>query len=110
VVVTNTLGRIVTFILLYLAAGVLSCDGRTVIAVAGRGARALGVEYNPDLVELSQRRAKDAGVSERAAFVQGDMRLSSGDTEYIGSVPVDRVEGRATTGGRQTPWAARRIQ
>jgi hypothetical protein len=108
VVVTNTLGRIVTFILLYLAAGVLSGDGRTVIAVAGRGARALGVEYNPDLVELSRRRAKDA--SERAAFVQGDMRLSSGNTEYIGSVPVDRVEGRATTGGRQTPWAARRIQ
>jgi hypothetical protein len=185
------------------------------------GARALGVEYNPDMVELSRRRANDAGVAGRAAFVQGDMyeadvsqatvlalflkpenldrmrdkflamtpgtrivlntfaltdwepdvtetigppcrtwctamlvivparvsgtwqlgdtrmslrqdyqnvrgtigahevrgrlrgseiRLSSGDTEYIGKVSVDRIEGRATTGGRQTPWAARRIQ
>ncbi|RPI51789.1 MAG: class I SAM-dependent methyltransferase [Acidobacteria bacterium] len=50
-----------------------SGDGRNVIAAARRGARALGVEYNPDLVELSRRRAKDAGVAERATFVQGDM-------------------------------------
>jgi precorrin-6B methylase 2 len=50
-----------------------SGDGRTVIAAARRGARALGVEYNPELVELSRRRAKDAGVSDKAKFVQGDM-------------------------------------
>ena len=30
-----------------------SGDGRNVIAAAKRGARALGVEYNPELVELS---------------------------------------------------------
>lgn len=50
-----------------------SGDGRNVIAAAKRGARARGVEYNPDLVELSRRRAADAGVSEKAEFVQGDM-------------------------------------
>ncbi|HEX6154938.1 MAG TPA: SAM-dependent methyltransferase, partial [Burkholderiales bacterium] len=34
-----------------------SGDGRTVITAAKRGARALGVEYNPDMVELSKRNA-----------------------------------------------------
>ena len=50
-----------------------SGDGRNVIAAAKRGARALGVEYNPDLVELSKRIAAAEGVAEKAVFVQGDM-------------------------------------
>lgn len=50
-----------------------SGDGRTVIAAAKRGARALGVEYNPDMVELSRREALRAGVADRARFTQGDM-------------------------------------
>jgi SAM-dependent methyltransferase len=50
-----------------------SGDGRNVIAAARRGARALGVEYNPDMVELSKRRAAEAGVADKAQFVQGDM-------------------------------------
>jgi SAM-dependent methyltransferase len=50
-----------------------SGDGRNVIAAAKRGARALGVEYNPDMVELSRRNAQKAGVADRAQFVQGDM-------------------------------------
>jgi SAM-dependent methyltransferase len=50
-----------------------SGDGRNVIAAAKRGARALGVEFNPDMVELSKRNAAQAGVAERASFVQGDM-------------------------------------
>lgn len=50
-----------------------SGDGRNVIAAAKRGARALGVEYNPDLVELSTRAAAAAGVADKASFVQGDM-------------------------------------
>lgn len=50
-----------------------SGDGRTVIAAAKRGARALGVEYNPDLVALSTYEANRAGVGDRARFVQGDM-------------------------------------
>jgi SAM-dependent methyltransferase len=50
-----------------------SGDGRTVIAAATRGARALGVEYNPDLVALSKRRAAAAGVSDKATFVKADL-------------------------------------
>ncbi|HEX5109987.1 MAG TPA: class I SAM-dependent methyltransferase [Vicinamibacterales bacterium] len=50
-----------------------SGDGRNVIAAAKRGARALGVEYNQDMVDLSKRRATEAGVTEKAQFVQGDM-------------------------------------
>jgi hypothetical protein len=50
-----------------------SGDGRNVIAAARRGARALGVEYNSDMVELSKKNAAKAGVSDKATFVQGDM-------------------------------------
>ena len=50
-----------------------SGDGRMVIAAAKRGARALGVEFNPKMVELSRRMAKEAGVADRATFVEGDM-------------------------------------
>ncbi len=50
-----------------------SGDGRMVIAAAKRGARAVGVEYDPDLVELSRRRAREADVADKANFVQGDM-------------------------------------
>lgn len=53
-----------------------SGDGRMVIAAAKRGARALGIEYNPDMVELSRRNAAKAGVAERASFVQGDIFAS----------------------------------
>jgi precorrin-6B methylase 2 len=50
-----------------------SGDGRNIIAAARRGARALGVEFNPDMVRLSQRNAASAGVGDRATFVEGDM-------------------------------------
>jgi SAM-dependent methyltransferase len=50
-----------------------SGDGRNIIAAAKLGAHAIGVEYNPEMVELSRRLAKDAGVSEKAEFVQADM-------------------------------------
>jgi len=50
-----------------------SGDGRTVIAAAKRGARALGVEYNPDMVALSRRNAEIAGVSDKTTFIQGDI-------------------------------------
>jgi len=50
-----------------------SGDGRTVIAAAKRGARALGIEYNPDLVALSKRNAAGQGVADKAQFVQGDL-------------------------------------
>jgi len=50
-----------------------SGDGRIVIAAAKRGAKALGIEYNPDMVELSKGNAQKAGVSERASFKQADI-------------------------------------
>ena len=48
-----------------------SGDGRTVITAAKRGARAKGVEFNPDMVELSRRNAAQAGV--KAEFEKGDL-------------------------------------
>jgi SAM-dependent methyltransferase len=53
-----------------------SGDGRTVIAAARRGATALGIEYNPDMVALSKTRAAEAGVSERATFAVADLFAS----------------------------------
>jgi SAM-dependent methyltransferase len=50
-----------------------SGDGRLVIAAAKRGARALGVEYEADMVSLARRNAAAAGVADRAQFIQGDM-------------------------------------
>ena len=50
-----------------------SGDGRTVITAAKRGAKALGIEYNPDMVELSKRSAAKERVSERASFVKADL-------------------------------------
>ena len=50
-----------------------SGDGRTVITAAKRGARAMGVEFNPDMVALSRRNAAAAGMTERATFVQADI-------------------------------------
>lgn len=50
-----------------------SGDGRTVITAAKRGARALGIEYNPDMIALSRRSAAREGVSDMAQFIQGDL-------------------------------------
>ena len=50
-----------------------SGDGKTVIAAAKRGARALGIEYNPDMVELAKQNAAKAGVSDKASFVKADI-------------------------------------
>jgi SAM-dependent methyltransferase len=50
-----------------------SGDGRTVITAAKRGTQSYGVEYNPDMVALSQRAAAKEGVSGKATFIQGDI-------------------------------------
>jgi len=50
-----------------------SGDGRTVIAAAQLGARAIGVEYDAELVELSRNNAAAAGVADRATFVTADL-------------------------------------
>ena len=44
------------------------------ITAAKRGARAFGIEYNPDMVELSKKNAAAAGVKEdRATFMKADL-------------------------------------
>ena len=50
-----------------------SGDGRTVITAAKRGATAHGIEYNPDMVELSQRNATAQGVTGKATFAKADL-------------------------------------
>jgi SAM-dependent methyltransferase len=50
-----------------------SGDGRTVITAAKRGAHATGIEYNPDMVELSKRNAEKEGVASRANFMKADL-------------------------------------
>jgi len=50
-----------------------SGDGVLVIAAAKRGAKAKGIEYERDLVELSKQRATEAGVSDRTRFIRGDI-------------------------------------
>ena len=50
-----------------------SGDGRTVITAARRGVRALGIEYNPDMIELSKRNAAKEGVTGKAAFMKADL-------------------------------------
>jgi hypothetical protein len=50
-----------------------SGDGRTVITAAKRGAKALGIEYNPEMVELSKRNAAKEGVTDKATFMKADL-------------------------------------
>jgi hypothetical protein len=50
-----------------------SGDGPIVIGAARRGATALGIEYNPEMVELSKRNAQAAGVSDKATFMKADI-------------------------------------
>jgi hypothetical protein len=50
-----------------------SGDGRTVIMAAKRGATAIGVEYNPEMVTLSRANAQKQGVTGKATFVQADL-------------------------------------
>lgn len=50
-----------------------SGDGRTVIAAAKIGAKALGIEFNPEMVALSKKKAEEAGVKDKATFLQTDL-------------------------------------
>jgi SAM-dependent methyltransferase len=50
-----------------------SGDGRTVITAAKRGAKAIGIEYNPDMVDLSKRNAAKEGISDKATFTKADL-------------------------------------
>ena len=51
-----------------------SGDGRTVIAAAKKfGARAQGIEFNPDMVALANRNAQAAGLGGKVKFIHGDI-------------------------------------
>ena len=50
-----------------------SGDGRTVITAAKKGSKAHGIEYNPDMVELSKKAAAKEGVSDKATFAKADL-------------------------------------
>jgi precorrin-6B methylase 2 len=50
-----------------------SGDGRTVISAAKRGAKAQGIEYNPDMVALSKRNAQHEGIANKVEFIEADL-------------------------------------
>ena len=78
-----------------------SGDGRTVIAAAKRGVKAVGVEYNPDMVELSKRAAQKEGaaVASRAEFIRGDIfetNFSNADVLTLYLLPSLNLKLRPT--------------
>jgi SAM-dependent methyltransferase len=51
-----------------------SGDGRTVIMAAQKfGARAMGIEYNPDMVALSIKNAEKVGLGDKVKFIKADL-------------------------------------
>lgn len=50
-----------------------SGDGRLVITAAKLGTKAIGVEYNPDLVDLSKIIAEKEGVTNLVKFIEADI-------------------------------------
>jgi len=51
-----------------------SGDGRIVITAAVKyAARGVGIEIEPELVELSRENARGAGVADRVEFIEGDL-------------------------------------
>jgi protein-L-isoaspartate O-methyltransferase len=49
-------------------------DGKIPIAAAKQfGARAVGIEYNPDMAGLAKRNAERAGVADKVTIVNGDI-------------------------------------
>jgi SAM-dependent methyltransferase len=60
-----------------------SGDGRTVITAAKRGGKAYGIEYNPDMVELSRRNAQKEGVADKAIFKHGDIFTEASKKDYM---------------------------
>jgi len=77
-----------------------SGDGRIPISAAKRfGARALGIEYNPGLVQLSIRAAEREGVADRAQFLrqdlfQTDLSAATVITMYLGIDTMPRLRPR----------------
>ena len=76
-----------------------SGDGITVITAAKRGARAMGIEYEPQMVELSKKNAQAAGVADRATFMKADLfetDLSKADVITMFLLPSINMRLRPT--------------
>jgi protein-L-isoaspartate O-methyltransferase len=77
-----------------------SGDGRIVIAAAQKfGARGLGIELEPSLVEKSRDNARRAQVGERASFVHGDVLVADISkatvvTVYLLPFLMDKLQAR----------------
>ncbi|MFN4999345.1 MAG: methyltransferase domain-containing protein [Betaproteobacteria bacterium] len=48
-------------------------DGRIAIAAAKRGARSVGIEFNPDMAALGRRNAQRSGVGDKVKIINGDI-------------------------------------
>ncbi len=76
-----------------------SGDGITVITAAKRGARAMGIEYEPQMVELSKKNAQAAGMADRATFMKADLfetDLSKADVITMFLLPSINMRLRPT--------------
>ena len=49
-----------------------SGDGRIAITAAKRGARSIGIDLNPTRIAEANENAKNAGVTDRVTFIQGN--------------------------------------
>jgi SAM-dependent methyltransferase len=80
-----------------------SGDGRLVITAAKRfGSRGVGIELQPELIELANAGAKKEGVADRVKFIQGDLfetdiREASVITLYLLPQYVTRLVPRFRT-------------
>jgi SAM-dependent methyltransferase len=80
-----------------------SGDGRIpIIAAQKYGARGVGIEIDPRLIDVARTNAKDAGVADRVTFVEGDLfaaDLSSATvvTLYLSASVNARLEPKLRT-------------
>jgi SAM-dependent methyltransferase len=52
----------------------LGCgDGRIVVAAARRGARAVGIDIDPQRIREANENAKEAGVTDKVTFIEADL-------------------------------------
>lgn len=63
----------------------LGCgDGRIVIAAAKRGARATGVDIDPERLREARANAREAGVEDKVTFVEGDLfKVDFSDADVV---------------------------
>jgi precorrin-6B methylase 2 len=75
-----------------------SGDGRLpIIAAQKYGARGVGIEIDPTLVELARQNARDAGVADRVTFIEGDLfaadiSAASVVTLYLSTTLMQQLE------------------